>query len=81
VCTALGTKDCDTQETERRVGEDTKIMQAQNKFALHFKDVMFLKEMAMFGETNTGKTYNGDLLSSVLSEPFTFDNVIQIIKT
>jgi hypothetical protein len=46
-----------------------------------FKDVIFLNELAMSGETHTGVTYSEDLLSSVLSEPFTFDNVIQIIKT
>jgi hypothetical protein len=38
------------------VGADTKIVQVQNKFAPKFKDVMFLNEMAMFGETNTMET-------------------------
>jgi hypothetical protein len=69
------------QETEKRVGADTKIVQVQNKFALKFKDVMFLNELAMFGETNTGQTYSGEPLFSILLEPFTFDNVIQITKT
>lgn len=69
------------QETERRVGTDTKTAQVQNKFVPKFKDVMFLNELAMCGETNTGKTYSGELLFSVLLEPYTFDNVIQIIKT
>jgi hypothetical protein len=63
------------------VGADTKIVQLQHKFALKFKDLMFLNELAMFGETNTGETYSGDLLSSIVLEPFTFDNVIQITKT
>jgi hypothetical protein len=63
------------------VGAFTKIVQVQNKFALKFKDVMFLDELAMFGETNTMEIYGGDFLSFILSEPFTFDNVIQIIKT
>lgn len=62
------------------MGEDTKIVQAQNKFAQKLKDVLFLNELAMCGETNTGETYSGELLFSVLLEPFTFDNAIQIIK-
>ena len=63
------------------MGQNTKIVQAQNKFALKFKDVMFLNDFMMFGETNTGETYSADLLSSIVLEPFIFDNVIQIIKT
>jgi hypothetical protein len=59
------------------VGADTKIVQVQNKFPLKFKDVTFLKS---FGETNTGETSSGELLSLLL-EPFTFNNAIQIIKT
>ena len=63
------------------MGADTKIVQLQHKFALKFKDLMFLNDLAMFGETNTGEAYSGDLLSSIVLEPFTFDNVIQITKT
>lgn len=63
------------------MGEDTEAMQVQNKSAPKFKDVIFLNELAMSRDTNTGVTYSEDLLSSVLSEPFTFDNVTQIIKT
>jgi hypothetical protein len=37
------------------VGEDTEIMQVQSKSALKFKEVMFLNELAIFGETNTGE--------------------------
>jgi hypothetical protein len=66
---------------QREGWEHLQIVQVQNKFALKFKDVMFLNELAMFEETNTMETYSGDFLSFMLLEPFTFDNVIQIIKT
>ena len=39
-------------------------MQVQNKFPPKFKDAMILNELVMSGETNTGETYSGDLLSS-----------------
>ena len=48
------------------MGADTKIVQVQKKCVLKFKDVMFLNELEMCGETNTGETYSGDLLSSVV---------------
>jgi len=58
-----------------------RLCRCKKKFALKLKDIMFLNELAMFGETNTVETYSGELLSSIVLEPFTFDNVIQITKT